>query len=145
MLNFPVLKTRIPFFLHPLPLGAALLMAVNDHYLKYLYPGVLTGKLSDFLGCFYFPLLILGIVVIAEASLNLRTRLSFRTQLLICILLTDVLFLSVKISPVWKEWIVMHFSRVLFPISVTTDPTDLIALSMNPLTYLWGKKHAPKE
>jgi len=46
------------FLLHPSALGAALLLAGNDFWLKVHAPGVLSGKLSDVALCFLFPLLI---------------------------------------------------------------------------------------
>jgi hypothetical protein len=46
------------FLLHPSALGAALLLASNDFWLKVHAPGVLSGKLSDVALCFLFPLLI---------------------------------------------------------------------------------------
>jgi hypothetical protein len=44
--------------LHPTALGALALLIVNDHVLKALYPGWLTGKLSDVAGLAAFPLLV---------------------------------------------------------------------------------------
>ena len=45
---------------HPLPIAAVLVLTLNDHVLKGsgLLPGWLTGKLSDFAGLFFFPLLL---------------------------------------------------------------------------------------
>lgn len=37
-------------------LPCLLVLALNDHFLKYGYPGWLTGKLSDFAGLLIFPL-----------------------------------------------------------------------------------------
>ena len=34
------------------------LLGINDHYLKDVYPSWLTGKLSDFAGMVFFPLLV---------------------------------------------------------------------------------------
>src|SRR5690242_20127817 len=46
--------------LHPLPLAAVAVLAINDHLLKGagVLPGWLTGKLSDIAGLFFFPLLL---------------------------------------------------------------------------------------
>jgi len=45
---------------HPLPLLAVVVLCLNDHFLKGsgLLPGWLTGKLSDFAGLFFFPILL---------------------------------------------------------------------------------------
>src|SRR3954469_11095790 len=47
----------------PVPLAAVGVLAVNDHLLKGsgLLPGAVTGKLSDFAGLFFFPLLLAAI------------------------------------------------------------------------------------
>jgi hypothetical protein len=57
-------SNRIAFFMHPVPALAMVGMAVNDHYLKRAYPSWFTGKLSDFLGVFFFPLFLSAIVVL---------------------------------------------------------------------------------
>lgn len=131
-------KTSIPFLIHPLPLSAVFLMALNDHFLKYQYPGVITGKLSDFLGCFYFPLFLLAIWTLLEGPSKSKNNSSFKKRLCLCIGLTDLMFLSVKLSPTLNLWIVSAFSQYLFPIRVATDPSDLLAFTMNPLTYWWA-------
>src|SRR3972149_6580371 len=46
----------------PASLGAVALLLLNDHFLKQAYPSILTGKLSDFAGLFFFPFL-LGVLV----------------------------------------------------------------------------------
>ena len=48
--------------LHPLPLAAIALTALNDHLLKGsgALPGWLTGKLSDFAGLFFFPIAVVA-------------------------------------------------------------------------------------
>lgn len=47
--------------LHPCALGALLLLVLNDHALKDLYPGWLTGKLSDAAGLVLLPLVLLAV------------------------------------------------------------------------------------
>ena len=46
------------FLLGAAPIGAALLIAFNDFWLKPKYPGVISGKLSDVGLCFFFPLFV---------------------------------------------------------------------------------------
>jgi hypothetical protein len=43
---------------HPATLAAIAALLLNDHVLKRLTPGILTGKLSDFAGLLFFPMLI---------------------------------------------------------------------------------------
>ncbi|MDP6933021.1 MAG: hypothetical protein QGG40_08885, partial [Myxococcota bacterium] len=42
--------------LHPAPLLALVVLVVNDHWGKGHLPAVLSGKLSDFAGLLFFPL-----------------------------------------------------------------------------------------
>jgi hypothetical protein len=54
--------------LHPYPLVAILVLIVNDHWLKGLWPGPVTGKLSDMAGLAFFPLVPLGCWEVALAA-----------------------------------------------------------------------------
>jgi hypothetical protein len=110
-------------------------MAFNDHFLKYQYPGTLTGKISDFCGVFYFPIFLLALFhLLGSAVRGPRAQIS-RFQILLCILITDLIMLGLKLSPVISERLTQFFSANLFPIQTITDPWDLIALSMNVWTY----------
>lgn len=44
--------------LHPVALGAVVVLVVNDHVLKAAFPGVITGKRSDFAGMLFFPVML---------------------------------------------------------------------------------------
>ena len=48
--------------LHPLALVGLAVLLLNDHVLKALAPGWLTGKLSDVAGLLFFPFLLLALV-----------------------------------------------------------------------------------
>jgi hypothetical protein len=48
--------------LHPVALGGLVVLLLNDHVLKGLAPGWLTGKLSDVAGLLFFPFLVLALV-----------------------------------------------------------------------------------
>ena len=60
------MRARQPggLLLHPAVLGALFLLVANDHYLKWEYPGPVTGILSDVAGLAFFPILLLSIVEI---------------------------------------------------------------------------------
>jgi len=120
----PALFTRV------LPVAAMALVALNDHVLKGsgLLPGWLTGKLSDFAGLYFAPLLVAELWTLArptpEAEMLVRrvawTALGF-----------GVLFAAIKTSPpadrLYEAVIAALLRR---PTSNTVDPTDLIALVM---------------
>src|SRR5262245_66476670 len=92
--------------LHPAPLAAVLLLAVNDHLLKGwgLLPAWLTGKLSDFAGVFFFPLLLTAAGDTLAWGLARATgrRIDFslrRGKLLAAVALTAALFAAVTLWP----------------------------------------------
>lgn len=129
----------IHFFIHPLPLLAVVLTAVNDHYLKYQFPGILTGKLSDFTGLFYFPLFVCAIVVLL-VRLFRKDFVFNRGILLAAIVLTDIVFCIMKLNSAAKDLFVQWFSDHVFTIAVASDATDLIALSASLVCYFFGRK-----
>ena len=126
---------RIKFFMHPIPALAMIGMAINDHDLKFAYPNWFTGKLSDFLGVFFFPLFLAAIVVLV-------TRLKFTSRVLATTMaITCVLMFLTKLDPSVAKWIETSFSAHLFKIKLTPDITDLIALPVSlPLCYLFARK-----
>lgn len=124
------LSKALAFFVHPLPLAAVALMAINDHWLKHQYPNWFTGKLSDFCGVFYFPIFLLAL----GAVLGFRPT---RRSTFFAIALTDLLLITVKLSAPVARMIEQFFNAYLFSIQITQDETDLIALLMNPLTFLY--------
>ncbi len=82
--------------------------ALNDHVLKAACPGLVTGKISDFSGLFFFPFLITAICGsprwIAHAAV-----------------VTAIAFTAIKLTGLDAG-----------PFRVMADPTDLIAL-VSPL------------
>jgi hypothetical protein len=115
------------WLLHPLPLAAILVTAANDQLLKGsgLLPAWLTGKLSDFAGLFFFPLVV-------AAVLRAKTAAA-RT---IVVVATGALFAAFKLSPRACAWIA--------PIAgVTPDATDLIALPMLAVAWWWMARLRP--
>ena len=59
--------------LHPLFLVSLLVLLINDHIAKDLYPGLITGKLSDFSGLVVLP--VLAFVAVEVAAKGTRRRL----------------------------------------------------------------------
>ena len=68
-------------------------LVINDHVLKSLAPGLLTGKLSDFAGLLLFPLLLVSIVELA--ALVLRRRPRDRRSLALCAIVASGLVFAV--------------------------------------------------
>ncbi len=68
------MRSRHPEFFSVLPLGAVLLLWLNDAFFKARFHNALTGKLSDLAGCFVLPLFLA--VVLVPLGLSLRLRLA---------------------------------------------------------------------
>lgn len=133
----------VGYFVHPVPLSAVLLLVVNDHYLKYQFPSLLTGKLSDFTGVFFLPLFLCALL---NLTLNLPAKgkdLHWLTprQLFWAIAVTDAVFVGVKVLPPVRSTYLALMYSLGFPSKVTVDYGDLMALTMNFATYRFGRRY----
>ena len=81
-------------FARPVPLAAAGVLALNDHVLKGagVLPAWVTGKLSDFAGLFFFPVLLFALSAFVHPP---RHRLHRATILGVA---TGAVFAAVKLS-----------------------------------------------
>jgi hypothetical protein len=136
-------SSRVPnmreFFGVP-PLASVALLAVNDNYLKAAFHNAITGKLSDFGGCFFLPLYV-------SALLSLATRWSLQRRLATGAVVTTVLFSAVSLSPSAAGWVCDAVLLVARPLGISmlriaSDPTDLIALPFIALAVAYGWKVA---
>ncbi len=112
--------------LHPLWLGSVAMLALNDHVLKELVPGVVTGKLSDFAGLMVAPALM-------AALLGVRTR----RGLALAHVAVGCVFAGIQLSPAFAGAWSSLMGTVGFPWRITMDPTDLVALLMLPVSWVW--------
>ena len=138
-------------------------MGLNDHWFKHSFPSWWTGKLSDFMGMFYFPLQLAAFVILLKNSgtwlyqravkkttsmaqeAPLRKWVLSRPLLLGCIFIAALCLASVKLSQYANQWITEFFHSYLFSIRMVMDPTDLWALSMLPLAYFYGVLFIPPQ
>jgi hypothetical protein len=90
---------------HPLSVGATGLLILNDHVLKSAMPGLVTGKLSDFAGLFFFPFL-------ATFALSF---LSVRRPDVVGFVGTAVWFLGMKLLPG-----IARATESMFPCGITS-------------------------
>lgn len=128
----------MPELVAPAPLAAAAVLALNDHWLKARWPGLITGKLSDLTGAFVLPLF-------TSAALALLTRWPLPRRLAIGVAATVALLLAVKLSPAAAAWTVRALDAVWAPISsnrgrLLADPTDLVALPFALLAWAYGRR-----
>ena len=80
---------------HPLALIGIAVLLLNDHVFKATMPGVVTGKLSDFAGLLFFPLLLQSIVEWTSLSMRAWRGPSMRV-LASCALATGVCFTAIE-------------------------------------------------
>jgi hypothetical protein len=110
----------------PIWIAALVLLIVNDHLLKGsgLLPGVVTGKLSDFAGMIVAPVLLACLLRVRE-----------RSCLMACHVLVGLVFTGIQLSvPFADRWSSL-MGLFGHPWTITSDPTDLIALPM--LAFAW--------
>lgn len=127
-------RRNFPYLTHPLVLAALIITAVNDHYLKYQFHNFYTGKISDFSGLFFFPLFLYALIEFLKAPRALH-RVIDKKQILLMIIATDIIFVFFKYT-VLREHLVS-----LFPLSITPDYSDLMAVVVNWPTYLIARKY----
>jgi hypothetical protein len=98
-------------------IGLVILLC-NDFYLKYAFPNVLTGKLSDFAGLFIFPFFISVFIPRPKAIYSL----------------TGLFFVFWKLD--LSQSFIDYLSQVTnLGVYRTVDPSDLIALTILPISY----------
>ena len=141
--------------LSPLPLLALAVLLVNDHILKEAFPGLLTGKLSDFAGLVFFPLLLQAALELAQVRVGVPWTPS-RRLLVGCVLVTGGAFALVQVWAPMGDLYEIGLATLQWPFRaagglatgsvpsvgrahLTADPTDLIALPMLlvPLRLGW--------
>lgn len=124
--------------IHPLPLGAAAVLFLNDHVLKGagILPPLVTGKLSDFAGLFVFPIVIVSAVRGASAVpkrdyLESSTSAPGRGLVGGVVAIIGALFSAAKLVPSVNLWACDWWGPTVM------DPTDLIALPSLVAAAFW--------
>jgi hypothetical protein len=138
-------KTERPILggalLSPWALAAVLVLVLNDHWWKRAWPGLVTGKLSDFAGLIFFPLLLQALWELGQATLRRPWRPSLRV-LWVAIAATGVGFALVQLWPPagtayrvglgYLQWPLLSLARWEWrppvEVALVQDPTDLVAL-----------------
>jgi len=99
-----------------------IILLVNDLYLKYYFPSILTGKLSDFAGLFIFPFF-LSVFIPKPKIIYYSTAL---------------LFVFWKLE--YSQPVIDFFARLTnLGFYRTVDITDLIALTILPFSFKYFK------
>lgn len=128
-----------PEFFGVLPLAAVALFALNNFVFKRAWPGLVTGKLSDLLVCFFLPLFVAALLQ------RLSPRLGPAARVAAGIVVTAAIFIAVKTSPAASHVLDRDIALLLQPLGLRTarncvDVTDLCALPMLALAWLHARK-----
>jgi hypothetical protein len=134
----PAAERHAPEYFSALPLAAVALFALNNAVLKRAWPGLITGKLSDVLACFFMPLFI-------SALLERVFRLAVATRMAIGVALTATIFIAVKTSAIASGMLNRDIALLLAPVGIRTapnrvDPSDLCALPMLAVAWLYARR-----
>lgn len=128
----------------PIPLVAMAVLALNDHVLKGagVLPEWLTGKLSDFAGLLFFPLLCTALpdTVLALTRAPWDPTLRMWKAVTAC-LVTGVGFAATELSPAAAAAYAALVTAIGIPSRSTADPTDLVALVMLPFSLWLARRH----
>ncbi|MEU0532889.1 hypothetical protein [Amycolatopsis tolypomycina] len=111
---------------HPLTVGATVVLLLNDHVLKQVWPGFVTGKLSDVAGLAAAPP-VLGLL--------LGLFLTARVGAAAAVLVTGAGFAVVKLTAAGAGAASAAWSVVNGPSVVLADPADLVALPALGLSW----------
>ncbi|MGW2542819.1 error-prone DNA polymerase [Kitasatospora sp. NPDC001574] len=141
---------------HPGTLGAVLVLIVNDHVGKRIWPDtLLTGKASDLAWMLAAPPVtgLLVTLVLTPLATLLATLLPVRAPLRLCgdrpavigLLVTAVSFGFAKSGPPGGEIASGIWSWSGLPSRIEGDPADLAALPLLGLSWwLWTRARAPR-
>lgn len=117
-MNKEHLKLLVSF---PFIISICLLIS-NDFFFKPFFHNWFTGKLSDFAGLFAFPLFCYAIYPQYKKIIYLLVFVSF------------IFWKSLYSQPLIEAWNALS----ILPIGRVIDPTDLIALLILPISYLYS-------
>ena len=135
----------MPEFFAPLPLGAVVLMVVNDRVLKARFHNAVTGKLSDLAICFFLPLFCSALLGIVWQS-HSRLRLVLGASLAAFVFTAREIWIGFQV-PFLALLRKLGGPLGLGHFTLTMDWSDLWALLMVPLAvgYGWRRLGRPPE
>lgn len=130
-----------PLVVAAIPIAAVVVLLVNDHVLKWQLDNWWTGKLSDFAGLVFFPLLALALLEWLGTGALRR-----RAHVVLACAVTGLVFAAIKLVPVanlayaelaglvqWPGWVMLAwFDGTSLPgatpVECVRDASDLLAL-----------------
>jgi hypothetical protein len=148
--------------LHPVALLAIVVLGLNDQLFKDVWPGMVTGKLSDVAGMIFFPLVLQAAWEVVVARFDTRWKPS-RRVLWFSVVATAVVFSIIQLFP-WATMAYRHglgalqwpFFAVwallsgdvlppLHVVSVVADPWDCLAVPFVLVAVFVSRRRCPPE
>jgi len=130
-------KSRSPLgavLLHPVALGALAVLLLNDHVLKARFPGLVTGKLSDFAGMVVAPLVLVAALDAALPGFLVVQRRYRAASAWVSAGLVASVFAATK---TWSGATLAYEAAFHLiwrgHVTLVRDPTDLVAIPMGAL------------
>ncbi len=145
--------------LHPVALASLAALILNDHVLKTLWPGAVTGKLSDFTGLIVAPLALQAVWEVGRAIQGRWVGPS-RFALGAALVVVGIGFAAIQI---WQpatdayrvglgvlQWPFAVLASIVnggalpgvVPVTATPDVTDLVALPALAIAWWIGKRRS---
>jgi hypothetical protein len=133
----PPVADAVRVLASPVFVLALVMLILNDHVLKQAWPGLVTGKLSDFAGLVVAPLLL----AVPLAALGVRRSVP------VAIALTGMGFVLAKTSVAGAAATSAVWSLTGVPTLIRADVTDLVALPALGLTWWVDRRvrRSPRE
>lgn len=126
---------------HPVTLGAILVLLVNDHVLRRVWPSWWTGKIGDLAWLFFAPLLLAAFLSWVIPS---RSPRQSRVVGGLAFAVTAGVFTVAKLTPIGHALIVRSAEMLFgFPVGWRRDPSDLIALLALGLGWWFWNREGP--
>lgn len=143
--------------LHPVVLGALVVLVLNDQVLKAAWPGLVTGKLSDLAGLIVAPLALQAAWELGTWTLG-RWRGPSKTVLAVSISVVGLAFAAIQVwepaTEVYRwglgvaQWPFRALAAALtgapstsvVPVVATGDAEDLVALPALGITWWLGRR-----
>lgn len=138
------------------PIAGLATLVFNDAVLKIHWPGMISGKLSDFAVVLYFPFLVTATFALFSQPVRLlHARLRgrrppgpgvlTRRRLLIGMAITTFALSAVNLSYTARDAYlrlldVLDVFRLMPHKGYVVDASDLIGLTMLPVTWWWGNR-----
>jgi hypothetical protein len=141
-MNNAAYQKSLSLLSHPLSLGAIVLLLLNDHLLRRLWPSWWTGKLGDFAWLFFIPF---ACAVLLAWLVPHRWKAHESIVVGLAFGLPTGIFVLANTLPWFHEWSVQLAEAAFgFPVSWRRDPSDLVALASTGLAaWFWRGNPAP--